>query len=77
MNENMKSNTVAATARPGHARNASASAGSVNQIMNVRPLPVHEKELVFNEWGAVIKHQDEIDREIKRQQDDKLRERQK
>jgi len=40
-------------------------------------MPVHQKEEVFNEWGAVLKHQDEIDREMKRQQDEKYRERQK
>ena len=62
----------AVTARPGHARNSSASAGSVNVQPSVRPLPVYEKQEVFNEWGAVLKHQDEIDREIKRQQDDKF-----
>lgn len=28
----------------------------------VRPLPVHNKEDVFNEWGAVLRHQDEIDK---------------
>ena len=77
VNSNMMNNANPVTARPGHARNVSASAGSVNQQLSVRPLPVHEKECVFNEWGAVLKHQDEIDREIKRQQDDKLRERQK
>lgn len=44
---------------------------------HVRPMPVHERENVFNEWGAVIKHQDEIDREMRRQQENKLRERQK
>lgn len=73
--------------RQGHTRNASASGGNhgtslrndLNNSMpnNLRPLPVHERENVFNEWGAVIKHQDEIDRELRRIQDQKMRERQK
>lgn len=66
--------------KSNHTRNASAFTQS-RQLpilgQNSRPLPVHEKEGVFNEWGAVIKHQDEIDREMKRLQDEKLRERQK
>lgn len=45
------------------------------QGTKLRPLPI--KENVYNEWGAVIKHQDEIDREIKRQQEEKFRERQR
>lgn len=40
-------------------------------------MPVHERENVFNEWGAVIKHQDEIDQELRRIQQAKMRERQK
>lgn len=77
MNGALSANPNIVTARGGHARNSSVSVGSANPKLKVRHLPVHEKEEVFNEWGAVIKHQDEIDREIKRQQDDKLRERQK
>ena len=41
-----------------------------------RHLPVFEKEKVFNEWAAVIKHQDEIDREMRLLQAQKQRERQ-
>jgi hypothetical protein len=41
-----------------------------------RPLPILEKDNVFNEWAAVIKHQDEIDQEMKRLQTLKRRERQ-
>ena len=77
MNSQMMGIQNAVTARPGHARNSSASAGSVNVQPSVRPLSVYEKQEVFNDWGAVLKHQDEIDREIKRQQDDKFREHQK
>ena len=29
-----------------------------------RPMPINDRENVFNEWAAVIKHQDEIDREV-------------
>lgn len=75
------------SARPLHSRNASASVMQHNNSYkndpnmtlnpNIRPLPVHERENVFNEWGAVIKHQDEIDRELRRQQEEKMRERQK
>ena len=41
-----------------------------------RPLPVRQKEKIFNEWGAVLAHQDEIDQEIKRKQQEQFRERQ-
>jgi len=30
----------------------------------VRPLPIHNKEDVFNEWGALIRHKDEVDMEL-------------
>jgi hypothetical protein len=30
-----------------------------------RHLPIHQKNMVYNEWGAIIKHQDEIDRALK------------
>lgn len=76
------------SARSGHNRNASASASVHNKSVHnehnssftggaKRHLPVNDRENVFNEWGAVIKHQDEIDRELRRQQEQKLRERQK
>ena len=41
-----------------------------------RPMPIYERENVFNEWAAVIKHQDEIDREINKLKALKRRERQ-
>lgn len=74
------------SARHGHTRNTSVGVErkykleeDMQKSMNshLRPLPVYERENVFNEWGAVIKHQDEIDRELRRQQEEKLRERQK
>lgn len=73
------------SARQGHTRNGSVTVGapngalnnSLNNSYNLRPMPVHERENVFNEWGAVIKHQDEIDQELKRLQQAKHRERQK
>ena len=83
---NIKPNSGVMSARPGHARNSSVSVPpsdngfqSLNRSLREprRPMPVHERENVFNEWGAVIKHQDEIDRELKRIQNEKLRERQK
>lgn len=78
----VKPNSGVSSARPNHMRNASATIAHKNDLnnsmaSNVRPMPVHERENVFNEWGAVIQHQDEIDRELRRQQDNKLRERQK
>lgn len=84
----MKQHSGTMSARPLHSRNASVSVmqhnnsykNDLNQTLNpnnIRPLPVHERENVFNEWGAVIKHQDEIDRELRRQQEEKMRERQK
>jgi hypothetical protein len=76
----------AVSARSGHNRNPYGSQPSIsdsvqNGIIHNTPqarrhLPVHDRENVFNEWGAVIKHQDEIDRELKKQRDHKLRERQ-
>mmetsp|Transcript_23955 Transcript_23955/g.36709 ORF Transcript_23955/g.36709 Transcript_23955/m.36709 type:complete len:88 (+) Transcript_23955:1288-1551(+) len=30
-----------------------------------RHLPVQQKEMVYNEWGAVIKHQDEMHQALK------------
>jgi len=33
-----------------------------------RPLPIRPKEKIFNEWAAVLQHQDEIGRELKMQQ---------
>lgn len=80
-----KQNSGVMSARQGHTRNASASVAHNNSYKNdlvevpsnIRPLPVHDRENVFNEWGAVIKHQDEIDRELRRQQEEKHRERQK
>ena len=41
-----------------------------------RHLPIKEKEKVFNEWGAVIKHQDEIEQGRILQEKDKMKERQ-
>jgi hypothetical protein len=74
------------SARNGQTRNTSVGVErkyKLDEDMNksmkshLRPMPVYERENVFNEWGAVIKHQDEIDRELRRQQEEKLRERQK
>ena len=87
VNNGQRPNSKISSARHGHTRNASAAAATHNNSLKndlnnsfnplIRPLPVHEKEEVFNEWGAVIKHQDEIDRELKRIQEQKFRERQK
>jgi hypothetical protein len=33
-----------------------------------RPMPIHNKGEVFNEWGAVIQQQDEIDQEMMRRE---------
>ena len=32
-----------------------------------RALPIQQKHLVYNEWGAIIQHQDEMDRAMKAQ----------
>jgi hypothetical protein len=42
----------------------------------VRPLPLHTKEDVFDEWGAVLRRQDEIDSKIQQDNYDKMRLRQ-
>ena len=40
-------------------------------------MPIFEKEMVYNEWGAVIKHQDEVQKSlIKSWEQDALRNRQ-
>lgn len=78
------SNSKLLVGRQGHTRNVSAGSHYSNPSdlnssfnRNIRPMPVHERENLFNEWGAVIKHQDEIDQEMKRRQEIKMRERQK
>ena len=38
-----------------------------NRIGNKRHLPVKPKEKVFNEWGALLRHQDEIQDELERE----------
>ena len=53
--------------------NKSLDFGSYNAR---RPLPINIRQKVFDEWGAIVKHQDEIDQEIKRLQANKRRERQ-
>lgn len=80
--EDPRDNNSSRTARPNGRNNSSsmppAQTVQPNRIVkNLRPLPIAERENVFNEWGAIIKHQDEIDRELKRLQDIKHRERQK
>ena len=40
-------------------------------------MPIHNTEEVYNEWGAVIKKQDEIDQEILRRESEKNKLRQK
>jgi hypothetical protein len=42
----------------------------------IRPLPLHTKEDVFDEWGAVLRRQDEIDSKIQQDNYDKMRLRQ-
>ena len=82
-NDTLNHNHASKTSRSGHARNNSASVdmnrlnASYKISKNLRPLPIYERENVYNEWGAVIKHQDEIDKELKKQQEQKFRERQR
>lgn len=40
---------------------------------NWRSMPIHNKEEVFDEWGAIIRQQDEIDHEIDRLNKKQLR----
>lgn len=54
----------------------SNSSVSLNASPIKRPMPIYERENVFNEWAAVIKHQDEIDKEMNRLRAQKRRERQ-
>lgn len=48
----------------------------VTQESKIRPLPLHTTEDVFNEWGAVLRHQDEIDKKIQQQNYEKMKQRQ-
>lgn len=48
----------------------------VTQESKVRPLPLHTTEDVFNEWGAVLRHQDEIDKKLQQQNYEKAKLRQ-
>jgi hypothetical protein len=54
--------------------------GNINKSVDLsnyrRNLPIIEKDKVFDEWAAIMKHQDEIDVEIRRLHKQKLRERQ-
>lgn len=36
-----------------------------SQSPGKRHLPVAQKQMIYNEWGAVIKHQDEVDQALK------------
>jgi septal ring factor EnvC (AmiA/AmiB activator) len=38
---------------------------SNSQSPGKRHLPVAQKQMIYNEWGAVIKHQDEVDQALK------------
>ena len=31
-------------------------------------MPIQQKHMVFNEWGAIIKHQDEMDQALKNEE---------
>lgn len=33
-----------------------------------RHLPIESKKKVFNEWGAVLRHQDELEEKVKQQE---------
>ena len=50
--------------------------GANRRLKPLRPLPIYEKELVYNEWGAVIKHQDDLDREAERKHKLEMKDRQ-
>ena len=41
-----------------------------------RALPIHNTEDVFNEWGALLRHQDEIDQKLQKENYDKMKLRQ-
>lgn len=41
-----------------------------------RALPLHNTEDVFNEWGALLRHQDEIDMRVQKQNYEKMKLRQ-
>ena len=42
-------------------------------MKNWRSMPIHNKEEVFDEWGAIIRQADEIDNEIDRLNKKKIR----
>ena len=45
-------------------------------IIQFRALPIHNKEEVFNEWGAILRHQDEIDQQMQKHNFEKMKIRQ-
>ncbi|CAI2360014.1 unnamed protein product [Moneuplotes crassus] len=57
-------------------RNHGKSSATMAIPKNVRPLPIHNKQDVFDEWGAVLRHQDEIDQKLQQQQFEKMKLRQ-
>lgn len=36
--------------------------------MKKRALPIEQKNMVYNEWGAIIRHQDEMDKALRVQE---------
>lgn len=36
--------------------------------MPKRALPIQDRNMVYNEWGAIIAHQDEMDKAFKEQE---------
>ena len=57
-------------------RNVNKQISIRTEEKRVRPLPVHSREDVFDEWGAILKHQDEIDQKLQQQQYLKMKQRQ-
>jgi len=55
-------------------RNNQDRAPSTEGSPNKRHLPVAAKQMVYNEWGAVIKHQDEMDQALRKAEKERHKE---
>lgn len=72
MRQRLSKSSFEATVLPEIGPNTS----TVGVDRKVRALPLHNTEDVFNEWGALLRHQDEIDIKIQKENYEKMKLRQ-
>ena len=57
-----KENLLMTPQKPANFQSANLTAHSSAVPLKRRHLPIESKKKVFNEWGAVLQHQDELER---------------